>query len=272
MDASGYEYRGMKAAYWDLLRGDTSTWADRSFYHAAILRSGTPALDVGCGTGRLLLDFLAAGIDIHGVDNSPEMLDLCRQKALQTGLRPVLYQQQMEELDLPHRYRTIIVPSSSFQLVTDPDAAAEAMRRFFHHLEPGGILVMPFMLLGPARGDAPNATNDWRLAQEAVRPDDGATVRRWMKATYDIPNQVEHTQDRYEVIRGDEVVDAEYQTRSDATRWYTQQQAAALFSATGFIEVHVVSAFTEEPATAADTIFSVFGTRPAGVDAHPTNL
>jgi ubiquinone/menaquinone biosynthesis C-methylase UbiE len=253
----------MKAAYWDLLRGDTSTWADRPFYHAAILRSGTPALDVGCGTGRLLLDFLAAGIEIHGVDNSPEMLDVCRQKALQQGLQPVLFRQQMEELDLPYRrYRTIIVPSSSFQLVTDVDAAAEAMRRFFQHLEPGGILMIPFMLLCPAPDDAGDAKDEWRLVQEAVRPEDGATVRRWVKATYDVANQLEHTQDRYEVIRGDEVVDSEYQTRSDATRWYTQQQAADLFSVAGFADVHVVSAFTDHPATAADTIFSVFGSRP----------
>jgi hypothetical protein len=55
------------------------------------------------------------------------MLDLCRRKALRLGLQPVLFEQQMEELDLPHRYRTIIVPSSSFQLVTHPEAAARAM-------------------------------------------------------------------------------------------------------------------------------------------------
>lgn len=34
-----------------------------------------------CGTGRLLLDYLAQGIDIDGVDNSPEMLALCRPDA-----------------------------------------------------------------------------------------------------------------------------------------------------------------------------------------------
>src|SRR5207253_7390676 len=103
-----------------------------------IERYGQPALDVGCGTGRLLLDYLGAGIDIDGVDNSPEMLARCQEKAGRLGLCPALYQQSMEALALPRRYRTILVPSSSFQLVTDPEAAAAAMRRFLVHLEPGG--------------------------------------------------------------------------------------------------------------------------------------
>ena len=108
--ASQYEYRGAKAAYWDLLRGDTSRWEDRPFYWAAIQVSGEPALDVGCGTGRLLLDFLAHGIDIDGVDNSPEMLEVVARKPTGWGLRPALFQQPMEDLRPPRAYRTIIVP------------------------------------------------------------------------------------------------------------------------------------------------------------------
>ncbi len=77
MDLESYEYTGMMAAAWDLLRDDTSTWEDRFFYCDLILRHGQPALDVGCGTGRLLLDYLAQGIDIDGVDISPEMLAIC---------------------------------------------------------------------------------------------------------------------------------------------------------------------------------------------------
>ena len=114
-----YEYQGLMAQVWDVLRGDTSQWADRFFYLDAIGRYGQPVLDVGCGTGRLLLDYLAQGIDVDGVDNSPEMLALCRAKAHALGLAPQLYEQPMETLALSRTYRTGCVSIQSTRMDTD---------------------------------------------------------------------------------------------------------------------------------------------------------
>jgi ubiquinone/menaquinone biosynthesis C-methylase UbiE len=257
-----YEYRGAKAAYWDLLRGDTSTWPDRPFYLAAITASGEPVLDVGCGTGRLLLDYLAQGIDIDGVDNSPEMLELCMQKAQRLGLRPRLYHQSMEALDLPRLYRTILVPSSSFQLVTEHASAAEALHRFFRHLKPGGRLVMPFMVLSQADREQRRVERDWKISAQATRPHDGAVVRRWERATLDLIAQLEYTEDRYEVVVAGRIVEAETQVRSRATRWYTQAQVLAMVTDAGFRDIYLVRGFTDEPASASDAIFSVVARRP----------
>ncbi len=262
MTHENYEYSGLMAEAWDLLRGDTSQWSDRFFYRDLIAQSGQPALDVGCGTGRLLLDYLAAGIDIDGVDNSPEMLAICRAKAATLGLTPALYEQTMEALDLPRRYRTLMVPSSSFQLVTDPAAAEQALRRFFDHLLPGGLLVMPFMVVYHGDTTQTIVREDWQLNGERARPSDGALVRRWSRSTYDLAQQLEHSEDRYEVSLDGVVVASEHHSRSPATRWYSQAQATALYTRAGFTNVRVLSEFTHQPVAPEDTIFSVLGTKP----------
>jgi SAM-dependent methyltransferase len=253
-----YEYRGLIAESWDLLRGDTSGWADRPFWRQLIERSGEPALDVGCGTGRILLDYLAQGVEIEGVDNSPEMLAICRRKAAALGLAPVLYEQEMDQLDLPRRYGTIVVPSSSFQLILDDAAAAETLRRLRAHLRPGGTLAMSIMTLSQ-EGDP----EEWRLVRERVRPEDGLMVRRWSRSRYDAATELEHTGDRYELVRDGEVVHTELHERSPATRSYTQAAIAELGRAAGFEDVRVVSGFTDQPVKPDDTLFCVVARRPA---------
>jgi SAM-dependent methyltransferase len=226
-----------------------------------ILKCGQPALDVGCGTGRLLLDYLGAGIDIDGVDNSPEMLQICREKAEALGLQPRLYEQNMQELDLPRSYGTIIVPSSSFQLLTNPDDAAEAMWRFFRHLVPAGTLVMPFMILWTEPTEEDVVTVDWRCTAETVRPEDGATVRIWSRNRYDLRRQLEDTEDRFEVVRDGQIVASECVSKSPATCWYTQEEARELYAGAGFTNIRLTSEFTFAPTAKEDRIFCVFGTR-----------
>lgn len=222
-----YEYRGLMATTWDLFRGDTSNWADRHFFRKVVREFGEPVLDIGCGTGRILLDYLRDGVaEIDGVDNSPEMLDLCRKKAQVLGLPPPnLYRQQMETLDLPRRYRTILVPSSSLQLVLEPEGARVAMARFYEHLLPGGVLTMPLMTLW--QQGKPLET-EWHLAREATRAD-GTTFRKFSHERFDPTTGLEHTEDRYEAVVNGEVVATENHRQFPATRSYTQDEALALF-------------------------------------------
>ena len=253
-----YEYQGLMAQAWDVLRGDTSTWADRFFYRDAIARYGQPVLDVGCGTGRLLLDYLAQGIDVDGVDNSPEMLALCRAKAQARGLAPQLYEQALETLALPRTYRTIIIPSSTLQLIVEPALVEEALRRVGRHLAPGGAVLASFMALRQ-----PGDPLEIAWEQAAVRPEDGATIRRLGRSRYDPLLELEHTEDQYQVIIDGQVVATELHRRSPATRAYTQAQARGLFERAGLVEVALYSGFSSEPVKPADTLFTVVGRRAA---------
>jgi ubiquinone/menaquinone biosynthesis C-methylase UbiE len=257
MSTPNYEYYGMLAEFWDLFRGDTSNWEDRAFFLDVVKKYGQPVLDVGCGTGRILLDFMSQGIDIDGVDNSSDMLALFQQKAEKMGLRSTVHQQEMTALSLPRMYQTILVPSSSFQLLLDPASPPLAMERFYAHLLPGGILSMPFMTLWK-EGDPLES----EFSREVIRPEDGATIRRWSHSRVDPGRRLEHTVDRYDVIRNGQVVQSEEHRQSPATLSYTQAEAVALFEQAGFKDIQVLREFTFEPVKPMDTLFSIIAFRP----------
>jgi SAM-dependent methyltransferase len=253
------EYAGLVAQTWDLFRGDSSGWPDRMLYLELIREAGEPVLDVGCGTGRLLLDYQALGIDIDGVDNAPEMLALCRQKAAAAGLTPMLHEQRMEALDLPRRYRTVLVPSSSFQLLTDADVARSALARIVAHLEPGGLLAMSFMTI-----DGPSEWSDW-FVREATA-DDGTTVRRRSRVRG--RGDLTDTEDHFEVIRDGEVISEERSERVPSTRTYSLDAVRDLYAQAGLVDVQMLHEFTREPATSETRMWTATGRRP-GVGARP---
>lgn len=252
-----YEYYGMMAEFWDLFRGDTSTWEDRFFYLEAVRKYGQPVLAVGCGTGRILLDFMQQGLDIDGVDNSPDMLARLQEKAEKLSLQPNVHQQEMHQLSLPRKYQVILVPSSSFQLLLDASLPPLALNCFYEHLLPGGVLVMPFMTLCK-EGDPLESES----TREALRPEDGATIRRWQHSRFDPETDFEHTIDRYQILRDGEVIASEEHSQSPATRSYTQRQASALYRAAGFTDIQVFHEFTFEPVRPDDTTFCVLGFKP----------
>ena len=105
------------------------------------VEAGQPALDVACGTGRVLIPLLHSGLDVDGSELSPDMLALCRERAEREGLAPNLYAQATHKLDLPRTYRTISM-CGSFGLGGNADHDREALRRLYDNLEPGGLLVL----------------------------------------------------------------------------------------------------------------------------------
>ncbi len=86
-------------------------------------------------------------------------------------------------------------------------------------------------------------------------------MQRWTRARYDSDAQLEHTEDRYEVLVGGDVVETEEFSRSPATRWYTQEQSRALYEEAVFVDVRLYSAFSQDAASADDKTWTVVGRR-----------
>lgn len=259
MNDGDYEYRGLVARGWDFLRGDTSEFPDRQFFRDFIEGGGEPALIVGCGTGRLLLEYVADGLDVEGLDNSPEMLEICKQKAVQQGLQVTLYTQSMASMDLPRTFRTIIVPSTSFSLVPDLIEAGNALNRFFKSLLTGGTLVIStWHITDEGNGE----WGEWWQVAEKDGFEDGKTLRRWERSMYDSNTKLRHTENRYELVENGEVIFTEMHRQSPEFRNYSVGQLTAMLKESGFTGVYAVSGFSNEPASEDDEGFCIIGKKP----------
>ena len=134
---------GLVAQWW--AEFNVASEAELAFYRSAIERHGEPVLDLACGTGRLLLPLLRAGVDVDGCDLSPDMLAICREQAARDGPTPRLFAQAMHELDPPRRYRTIYC-CDAFGLGGERAHDEATLRRCRQHLEPGGALIFNLYL------------------------------------------------------------------------------------------------------------------------------
>ena len=135
-------HHGLVARWWAEFNEDGE---DAEYFRRVVERSGEPASDAGCGTGRLLVPLRRAGLDVDGSDASADMLTWCRKKAESEGLSVDVYEQPMCTLDLPRRYRTVMI-CGAFGLGGTRADDLEGLRRIRAHMEPGATLVMDYDL------------------------------------------------------------------------------------------------------------------------------
>ena len=119
-------------------------------YARFVQRWGEPALELGCGHGEPLLELVAAGLDVTGLDSSADMVELCRTEARRQGLRVQLVCQSMRAMDLKRRFRSIYLAGPTFQLVVDLADVATALNRIADHLTPDGCTPYPSSLPNPS--------------------------------------------------------------------------------------------------------------------------
>jgi SAM-dependent methyltransferase len=141
-DSSQTWHYGLVARHW---AENNITGPEIAFYLRMIDRYGQPALDAGCGTGRLLIPFLRAGLDVDGCDVSEDMLAYCQQAAEREGFAPRLYRQALQQLDVSRVYQTIVA-CGVFGVGVSRAQDFIALQRFHQHLAPGGVLVFDVVL------------------------------------------------------------------------------------------------------------------------------
>ncbi len=136
-------YENLAASY-DRLTNDVDYEATVEFYFEILKREGVrprTAVDLACGTGSVTALLARRGIPVIGVDLSEEMLTAAVQKTQELPVRPVFIRQDMARVCLPKGVDLAVCALDSLDYLTNPADCAEALRRFYRALNPGGILI-----------------------------------------------------------------------------------------------------------------------------------
>jgi SAM-dependent methyltransferase len=217
---------------------------DLAFYVARAREAGGAVLECGCGTGRILIPTMQAGVDIDGIDINPGMLEVLRRKAEALGLAPRVTLADMRDFTMPRRYALVTIPFRAFMhLLTSEDQIA-ALRCIREHLEPGGALV--FNLWYPSFERIVAAGDTMELEREFEDPASGLPVGLYARNRYDRVRQVLEGEREVRVSDARGYVAETLRDRL-RIRWTFVPEMELLLSAAGFIRREVRGGFDGRP-------------------------
>lgn len=143
-EATMKEYDRLDAAIYDYYTSGVE--GDVQFYVEEAVRAGAPVLELGCGTGRILIPIAQAGVDITGLDRAPSMLDSARAKV--AALDPqvqghiTLVEGDMRAFDLGRQFNLIAIPYRAFLHLLTPADQRRALGCIREHLANDGRLIL----------------------------------------------------------------------------------------------------------------------------------
>ncbi len=102
-------------------------------------QQGGPVLELGCGTGRVLLPLAQAGFRTVGLDNDLGMLRFLR-AAQEPDLQPapLLFAANLTEFHLARHFPLVLLPCNTWS-VLDAGQRRKGLGCILRHLSPGGI-------------------------------------------------------------------------------------------------------------------------------------
>jgi len=161
---------------------DLPFWLDLARQHAG------PVLELGCGTGRVMLPLLQAGSPVVGLDHDRQMLAFLLGSAAGLAHPPAVFQADMAEFRLDRLFSLVIVPCNTLTSL-EKRTRRGVFERIAAHLHPQGVFVAslpnPLLLADlPAKG--PEEMEDEFVHPQTGDPIQVSSAWRRRKNTFDL--------------------------------------------------------------------------------------
>jgi len=228
------------------------------FYVGLAREAKGPVLDIGCGTGRILLPCMQAGADVDGLDLSEAMLNTLRQKAAALHLAPGLYQADMSDFRLPRRYALIMITFNAFIHNLTQETQLRCLDLCRQHLAPGGVLAFDTFFPALAMFGAPENTRVLEL--ETRHPQTGLPLRLYDTRSFNRVEQIQRSLNEIETLDGAGNVTTVHRSEF-TTRWIYKEEMALLLRVAGFARWEICGDFNRRPLTQETDAMIVFAWR-----------
>lgn len=206
--------------------------------------AGGPVLEAACGTGRVLLRLLGAGVDAEGLDVSSSMVKRFRAKARPKGWEKRAVVADMTDFSLPRRFALIICAFNGFAHCETTEDQIRALRCFHGHLQSGGAVVLHMSYPAPRYWIEPDGIPYFEM--EAGDPATGRMIQMWDTRLKDPVNQTQKS--RVEIREINKAGRTVASSRFAITqRWVYKYELELLFRAAGFSRWSIFGGFDGEP-------------------------
>ncbi|MDR3646770.1 MAG: methyltransferase domain-containing protein [Candidatus Babeliales bacterium] len=229
-------YSGKIAFFYDLFFEHIKE--DEYFYEYFIKLNDGPALEIGSGTGRLLIPYLRSGLRVSGVEPSAQMIEICNQKAEKINLHPTVYQQFLQDLDIQEQYKTIYMPLFVFQNIIKREDAIKALNKVYKYLLPEGqVLISTYF-----PWNDPTGTYDqtWRI--NAIREIEGSTTVLSESISFDKFEQIQTKYFKFESFKNNKLEESFIVPAH--LRFYSRFELEGMLESAGFKDIQVYGDYT----------------------------
>jgi SAM-dependent methyltransferase len=214
------------------------------YYFDLARQADGPVLDVACGTGRVLIPLLQAGVDVEGVDLFAPMLERLQRKVQPLGFQPHLHQADMRAFQIPRRFALVIIPFNSFVHNLTSAAQIETLRCCREHLLPGGLLAFDAFFPGVEYLSQPQ--NIRVLEMETPHPATGLPIRIFDTRTFDRIAQIQHSVNDLEELDAHGQVATTHRSAT-SIRWIFKSEMELLLHLAGFARWEIYGDFDRRP-------------------------